>query len=209
MCDRSVGLQVGPLSREISLATNFYYVYALKDPRQSPARPFYIGKGTGSRAWDHLAKYDRSEKYKRIRGILASGKEPIVFVLADDLTESQALKIEAELIGAFGTEATGGLLTNVVVPAGLGGKKREDLVVPHGAIERSQIGLELIKSAIVELAEANPSGITNADAASVLGLRSDMRGRQRDYLSYSVLGLLLRESRIQRYSRTYRVNRPK
>jgi uncharacterized protein len=24
-----------------------YYVYALKDPRASPAMPFYIGKGTG------------------------------------------------------------------------------------------------------------------------------------------------------------------
>ncbi len=24
-----------------------YYVYALKDPRSSPAQAFYIGKGTG------------------------------------------------------------------------------------------------------------------------------------------------------------------
>ena len=26
------------------MATNFYYVYALKDPLESQARPFYIGK---------------------------------------------------------------------------------------------------------------------------------------------------------------------
>ena len=70
--------------------------------------------------------------------------------------------------------------------------------MPQGAVERAQIGLEFIKSAIVELIRTNPDGITNADAASLLGLRSDYRGRQKDYLSYSVLGLLLREGKIRR-----------
>jgi hypothetical protein len=36
-----------------------YYIYSLKDSRQSPAMPFYIGKGTGTRAWDHVARVDR------------------------------------------------------------------------------------------------------------------------------------------------------
>ena len=133
------------------MPTNFYYIYALKDPRVSPARPFYIGKGTGSRAYDHLVKPDKTLKYKRIGNIIASGKTPLVDILADDLTETQALKLEAELISAFGTETTGGLLTNAVVPAGLGGKKRKNLIVPQGSVERAQIGLEFIKSAIVEL----------------------------------------------------------
>jgi hypothetical protein len=177
---------------------NFYYIYALKDPRFSPARPFYIGKGTGSRAYDHLVKPDKTLKYKRIGDIIASGKTPLVDILADDLTETQALKLESELISAFGTEMTGGLLTNTVVPSGLGGKKRKNLIVPQGSVERAQIGLEFIKSSIVELIKANPDGITNADAASLLGLRSDYRGRQKDYLSYSVLGLLLRENKIRR-----------
>ena len=35
-----------------------------------------------------------------------------------DLTETQALKLEAELIGAFGTIANGGTLTNAVSPSG-------------------------------------------------------------------------------------------
>jgi hypothetical protein len=56
------------------MPTNFYYIYALKDPRVSPARPFYIGKGTGSRAYDHLVKPDKTLKYKRIGDIIASGK---------------------------------------------------------------------------------------------------------------------------------------
>lgn len=180
------------------MATNFYYVYALKDPRSSPAKPFYVGKGTGSRAYDHVVSPDRTRKYGRIREILDSGAKPLIDILVEDLTEAQTLRLEAELIAAFGTEDTGGLLTNSVVPAGLGGKQRQKIVVPQGAVERAQLGLEFIKSAILDLAKANPQGITNSDAASLLGLRSDYRGRQKDYLSYSILGLLLREGKVKR-----------
>ncbi len=180
------------------MATNFYYVYALKDPRSSPARTFYVGKGTGSRAYDHLVTPDRTRKYARIKQILDAGARPLIDILVEDLTEAQALRLEAELIAAFGTEDRGGLLTNTVVPAGIGGKKRKNVVVPQGAVERAQLGLEFLKAAILELAKANPEGITNSDAASLLGLRSDYRGRQKDYLSYSVLGLLLREGKVRR-----------
>jgi hypothetical protein len=76
------------------------------------------------------------------------------------------------------------------------------VVVPQGAIERAQLGLDLLKTAILELAKANPDGITNSDAASILGLRSDYKGRQKDYLSYSVLGLLLRDGKIKRQPHT-------
>ena len=112
-------------SEEQDVATNFYYVYALKDPRSSPANPFYIGKGTGSRAYDHLVIPDRTRKYARIQKIIASGARPMVDILVEDLTEAQALRLEAELIAAFGTEETGGLLVNAVVPAGVGGRQRK------------------------------------------------------------------------------------
>jgi uncharacterized protein len=180
------------------MPTNFYYVYALKDPRISPAKPFYIGKGTGSRAFDHLVTPDSTKKYARISEIQKSGGQPLVGILADDLTEAQAYKLESELISAFGTEETGGCLTNAVVPSGLGGKQRNNLVVPHGTVERAQLGLQLLKNAIHEFAQANPTGVSNSDAASLLGLRSDYLGKQKDYLSYSVIGLLMREGRIER-----------
>jgi uncharacterized protein len=186
------------------MATNFFYVYALKDPRKSPAMPFYIGKGTGSRAFDHLVTPDATKKYQRIKEIYASGVKPMVDILVEDLTESQALRLEAELISAYGTIETGGMLTNAIMPSGLGGKARKGIVVPQGCIERAQLGLQLLKTAIFELAKANQNGITNSDAASLLGLRSDYRGKQKDYLSYSVLGLLLREGKIERETDTHK-----
>lgn len=180
------------------MPTSFYYVYSLKDPRSNPAKPFYIGKGTGSRAFDHLVKPDRTKKYARIKEIQETGFIPLVDVLVDDLTEIQALKIESELIAAFGTEEMGGILTNSVVPSGLGLKQRDGIVVPQGSVERAQLGLELLKTSIIELAAANSHGILNSDAASLLGLRSDYQGKQKDYLSYSIIGLLMKEGKLDR-----------
>lgn len=162
---------------------NPYYIYALKDPRVSPARPFYIGKGTGSRAWEHTLRIDRTRKGARIAEIQDSGHLVVTTVLADDLTEAQALKLESELISAFGTEATGGLLTNSVVPSGAQGKPRRGVTVPAGSVEKAQVGLNLLKSAVLELAQANPAGITNSDTSKALGLQSDYAGGSKDYLS--------------------------
>ena len=122
----------------------------------------------------------------------------MVSILVDNLSETEALQIEAEFISAFGTEETGGLLTNAVVPTGLGAKKRDNIIVPQGSVEKAQLGLAMLKEAIAELVNANADGITNSEAASVLGLRSDYRGRQKDYLSYSILGLLMRDGKVKR-----------
>jgi hypothetical protein len=175
-----------------------YYVYALKDPRSSPALPFYVGKGTGTRSHDHLVKSDSTRKGERIREIEATGAKVLVSRLVDSLTEHQAIKLEAELISAFGTVDTGGLLTNAVLPSGLSKKVRGTVVVPSGVKEKAQLGLALLKEAVLELAKVNPVGISNSDAASLLGLRSDYGGGSKDYLSYSVIGLLMREGKLER-----------
>lgn len=175
-----------------------YYVYALKDPRTSPARAFYIGKGTGTRAYDHLVKVDATPKGRRISEIVSAGHDVLVTTLVDGLSEMQAIRLEAELISSYGTEATGGLLTNTVVPSGKVPTPRKSLVVPAGAVEKAQLGLALLKAAVLELAKVNPKGIKNSDVASALGLRSDYGGGSKDYLSYSILGLLMRDGRVRR-----------
>jgi hypothetical protein len=175
-----------------------YYVYALKDPRTSPAKPFYIGKGVGTRAYDHLVRPDATRKGLLIQEIAAQGYKVLVSTLVEDLSELHAIKLEAELIAAYGTEDTGGILKNSVIPTGVVHKPRRNIVVPHGVKEKAQIGLQLLKGAVLEFARANPAGITNSDAASILGLRSDYGGGSKDYLSYSILGLLMRDGLLKR-----------
>ena len=180
------------------MTQNPFYVYALKDPRQKPAKPFYIGKGTGNRAWEHQNEVSDSEKSGVIQEIHDAGFNVLHTVISDNLTEEQALKIEAELISAFGIRSQGGLLTNRVRPNPENISKKVKVNVPEGCYEKAQMGLDFIKSAIMELAKANPSGIKNADAAKYLGLQSDYGGGSKDYLSYSILGILMKEGRMVR-----------
>lgn len=180
------------------MAQNPFYVYALKDPREKPAKPFYIGKGTANRAWDHQKNIDDSEKGKVISEILSSGHEVIHTIIADNLNEHQSLKIEAELISAFGIRSRGGMLTNKVSPNPENVQRKLKANVPDGCYEKAQMALDLLKSAIMELASANQHGISNSDAAKYLGLQSNYGGGSRDYLSYSVIGLLMEEGRLAR-----------
>lgn len=180
------------------MGAGFYYVYALKDPRKHPAVPFYIGKGVGSRSDQHLLRLDDSPKSRRIKEIRSAGLEPHVGIMVDELTEAAAIKLEAELIAAFGIATHGGLLTNLVLPSGKRSKIRAGIVVPSGALERAQIALSLLRAAVLDLVRANPSGLSNGDVTNALGLQSDYRGGSINYLAYSVLGLLLREGLIVR-----------
>jgi hypothetical protein len=173
--------------------SNTYYVYSLKDPREKPAKVFYIGKGTGSRATDHLKKIDETRKGKYIEEMLGSGSYPIISKVVEELTEQQALQIELELISSFGTIDSGGPLYNTVIPKTIKRKIDDKITVPNGAIEKAQLGLKLLKDSIIALFEENQKGITNSDCAHYLGLQSDNKGNQQDYLTYNLLGLLLKE----------------
>jgi hypothetical protein len=74
--------------------------------------------------------------------------------------------------------------------------------------QKATMGLALIKEAMLDHLEAHKEGLRNADLARDLGLDSDHEGQQKDYLTYSILGLLLKEcqvDKIKRGARTYYV----
>ena len=66
------------------------------------------------------------------------------------------------------------------------------------AYTMAQDGLRQIKEAILELLTINPQGLRNVEIADALGLRSDFQGAHRNYLTLSVLGILMDEEKIVR-----------
>ena len=66
----------------------------------------------------------------------------------------------------------------------------------------ARIGLQQIEEAILRLLVANPQGLRNSEIAEALSLRSDFRGRQKDYLTYSVLGGLIARGKVDRDENT-------
>jgi uncharacterized protein len=81
-----------------------YYVYVYIDPRNY--EEFYYGKGIGSRKTAHLSDESDTEKTKRIKAIKAAGLDPIIKVIAKNLTESEAFLIEKTLIWKLGKNLT-------------------------------------------------------------------------------------------------------
>lgn len=90
-----------------------YYVYVLRDPETHQV--FYVGKGVGNRIFAHVnAALERplpSDKISKILAIQAKGLEVEHLVHRHDLTEKEALEVEAALIDFIGLSD----LTNLVL----------------------------------------------------------------------------------------------
>jgi len=80
-----------------------YYVYMLIDPVN--AEPFYIGKGTGNRVFDHVACAIStaliSDKLDRIREINRAGCKVNHVIVRHGMTEKTAYAVESALIDVF------------------------------------------------------------------------------------------------------------
>jgi len=81
-----------------------YYVYVYIDPRNF--EEFYYGKGKGSRKEAHLSDIADTEKTRRIAAIHKAGLDPIIRVIAKDLSEREAFMIEKTLLWKLGKQLT-------------------------------------------------------------------------------------------------------
>jgi hypothetical protein len=81
-----------------------FYVYVYIDPRNY--EEFYFGKGKGSRKNAHLTSSSDSVKSARIAAIKKEGLEPIIRVIACNLSEAEALLIEKTLLWKLGKTLT-------------------------------------------------------------------------------------------------------
>jgi hypothetical protein len=98
-----------------------FYVYAYCNPNKIDSRldvgcePFYFGKGSKRRLYDHLrdAKAGKKgAKLSHIRNLTEGQTPPVVVKLFDNLSETHSLLLEVTLIYLFGRkdEGTGCLL---------------------------------------------------------------------------------------------------
>ena len=187
------------------MSATAYYVYSLNDTRTNPPTTFYIGKGTGGRVHDHHHSIDGTQKGKYIQKLREEGRQFTETILASDLTDKQARELEGKIQIAM-REAGADLTNRVISRVDNISISRSDLAAPEEALKLARKGLQMLKKAILTFLAANPQGITNAQAARYLKLQSHFKGKQKDYLTWSVIGLLVNDDRITHENKKYYLN---
>jgi predicted DNA-binding transcriptional regulator len=70
--------------------------------------------------------------------------------------------------------------------------------MPSKHAAKASAGRDQIEQAILALLREHKDGLINNEIARELGLESDFAGRQRNYLTYSVLGGLMKRGLVKR-----------
>jgi uncharacterized protein len=69
---------------------------------------------------------------------------------------------------------------------------------PEGPRRKAAEGVSLIEQAIRDVLCSTGAGLTNNEITKVLGLASDQEGKQKNYLTWSVLGRMMKTGEVRR-----------
>ena len=102
------------------------YVYVYLDPRKPGnfsfeeyaflQEPFYVGKGYGNRAYEHLneKRVYNPFKHRKIKKIQKEGLEPVIVFVEKNVSDEEAINLEKKLINLIGrSDKKKGPLTNL------------------------------------------------------------------------------------------------
>jgi len=93
---------------------NKYYVYGLYDEKENC---FYIGKGSGKRLYNHRKNFKKGKAsnhflYSKLKSLKNKKENFFEKIIADNLSEEQALLLEKEYIKKYKRKIEGGNLCN-------------------------------------------------------------------------------------------------
>lgn len=134
-----------------------YYVYLYVDPRNN--QPFYVGKGTGNRAFSHLTDQSESPKVEYIKRLALEGLEPVIELLAFGLDEETAFKVEAAAIDLIGFEN----LTNKVLGHGARKAGRMTVEEVQARLAVEPIGEITEPCALIKINDSFPDSASRTD----------------------------------------------
>jgi hypothetical protein len=120
-----------------------YYVYQLIDPRSNTV--FYVGKGTGNRAYTHNEFRDGNNNFYKdniIKKLHQQGLEPTVEIVEHFANEQDAYNYEDKLIETIGIDNLTNITEGARPPSKLGWTPSEETLAKRSAslkgIERTE-----------------------------------------------------------------------